>query len=143
MAFGAMEAFKEAKKKLPLIVGINASKEAVEFIKSGEMLASGDYNGLIEACLGRDRHSHAPQAAGPEGGAAKTAVVDKSNYQAYEVPPNGDLARPWRAWRRSDPPRASLGWTSVGRHDLSASALPCARSRPVAAKFWAKQIRNI
>ena len=32
MAFGAIEAFKEAKPP-PLIVGINASKEAVDFIK--------------------------------------------------------------------------------------------------------------
>ena len=54
MAFGAVEAFKEAKKKPPLIVGINASKEAVDFIKAGDMLASGDYNGLIEGCLGAE-----------------------------------------------------------------------------------------
>jgi ribose transport system substrate-binding protein len=87
MAFGALEAFKEAKKKLPLIVGINASKEAVEFIKSGEMLASGDYNGLIEGCLGAEiaiRTLHKQPV--PKEVLAKTAVVDKSNYQAYEVP---------------------------------------------------------
>src|SRR6185312_15354322 len=51
---GFKDAFKEAKKKPPLIVGINASKEAVDFIKAGEMLASGDYNGLIEGCLGAE-----------------------------------------------------------------------------------------
>jgi ribose transport system substrate-binding protein len=87
MAFGAIEAFKEAKKKQPLIVGINASKEAVEFIKSGEMLASGDYNGLIEGCLGAEiaiRTLHKQPV--PKEVLAKTAVVDKSNYQAYEVP---------------------------------------------------------
>jgi ribose transport system substrate-binding protein len=87
MAFGALEAFKEAKKKLPLIVGINASKEAVEFIKSGEMLASGDYNGLIEGCLGAEiaiRTLHKQPV--PKEVLAKTAVVDKSNFQAYEVP---------------------------------------------------------
>jgi ribose transport system substrate-binding protein len=87
MAFGAIEAFKEAKKKLPLIAGINASKEAVEFIKSGEMLASGDYNGLIEGCLGAEiaiRTLHKQPV--PKEVLAKTAVVDKSNYQAYEVP---------------------------------------------------------
>ena len=87
MAFGAIEAFKEAKKKPPLIVGINASKEAVEFIKAGEMLASGDYNGLIEGCLGAEiairtlRKQPVPKEV-----LAKTAVVDKSNYQAYEFP---------------------------------------------------------
>src|SRR3954454_17291012 len=87
MAFGAIEAFKEAKKKPPLIVGINASKEAVEFIKAGDMLASGDYNGLIEGCLGAEiairtlRKQPVPKEV-----LAKTSVVDKSNYQAYETP---------------------------------------------------------
>jgi ribose transport system substrate-binding protein len=87
MAFGALEAFKDAKKKPPLIVGINASKEAVELIKSGEMLASGDYNGLIEGCLGAEiaiRTLHKQPV--PKEVLAKTDVVDKSNYQAYEIP---------------------------------------------------------
>ena len=87
MAFGAIEAFKDAKKKLPLIAGINASKEAVDFIKSGEMLASGDYNGLIEGCLGAEiairtlRKQPVPKEV-----MAKAAVVEKSNYEPYEVP---------------------------------------------------------
>jgi ribose transport system substrate-binding protein len=87
MALGALEAFKEAKKKPPLIVGINASKEAVELIKSGELLASGDYNGLIEGCLGAEiaiRTLHKQPV--PKEVLAKTEVVDKSNYQAYEIP---------------------------------------------------------
>jgi ribose transport system substrate-binding protein len=87
MAFGAVEAFKDAKKKLPLIVGINASKEAVDFIKSGDMLASGDYNGLIEGCLGTEiairtlRKQPVPKEV-----MAKTSVVDKNNLTAYETP---------------------------------------------------------
>jgi ribose transport system substrate-binding protein len=87
MAYGAIEAFKDAKKKLPLVVGINASKEAVDFIKAGEMLASGDYNGLVEGCLGAEiairtlRKQPVPKEV-----MARTAVVDKNNYQAYEIP---------------------------------------------------------
>jgi ribose transport system substrate-binding protein len=87
MAFGAIEAFKDAKKKLPLIVGINASKEAVDFIKAGDMLASGDYNGLVEGCLGAEiairtlRKQPVPKEV-----MAKTSVVDKANVQAYEIP---------------------------------------------------------
>ncbi len=87
MAFGAIEAFKDGKGKPPLIVGINASKEAIDFIKAGEMLASGDYNGLVEGCLGAEiaiRTLHKQPA--PKEVMAKTAVVDKTNYQAYEIP---------------------------------------------------------
>jgi ribose transport system substrate-binding protein len=87
MALGTVEAFKEAKLKLPPIVGINAGKEVVELIKAGDVLASGDYNGLIEGCLGAEiairtlRKQPVPKEV-----MAKTAVVDKSNYQAYEIP---------------------------------------------------------
>jgi ribose transport system substrate-binding protein len=87
MALGTVEAFKEAKKKMPLIVGINASKEAVDLIKAGDMLASGDYNGLVEGCLGAEiairtlRKQPVPKEV-----MAKTAVVDKANYQQYETP---------------------------------------------------------
>jgi ribose transport system substrate-binding protein len=87
MALGAVEAFKEAKKKMPLIVGINASKEAVDLIKAGDMLASGDYNGLVEGCLGAEiaiRTLHKQPV--PKEVMAKTAVVDKTNYQPYEIP---------------------------------------------------------
>jgi ribose transport system substrate-binding protein len=87
MAFGALEAFKEAKKPIPPIVGINASKEAVDFIKAGEMLASGDYNGLIEGCLGAEIAIRTlKRQPVPKEIMAKTSVVDKSNAQAYEVP---------------------------------------------------------
>jgi ribose transport system substrate-binding protein len=87
MALGTVEAFKEAKKKMPLVVGINASKEAVDLIKAGDMLASGDYNGLVEGCLGAEiairtlRKQPVPKEV-----MAKTAVVDKANYQQYETP---------------------------------------------------------
>jgi ribose transport system substrate-binding protein len=87
MAFGAVEAFKEAKKKMPLIVSINASKEAVDLIKAGDMLASGDYNGMVEGCIGTEvairvlRKQPVPKEV-----MAKTEVVDKNNLAAYETP---------------------------------------------------------
>ena len=87
MALGAVEAFKQSKKPLPPIVGINAGKELVELIKAGEMLASGDYNGLIEGCLGAEiaiRVLHKQPV--PTEVLARTSVVDKSNLQAYEIP---------------------------------------------------------
>jgi ribose transport system substrate-binding protein len=86
MAFGAIEAFKEAKKKT-LVAGINGSKEAVDLIKAGDMFASGDYNGLVEGCLGAEiaiRTLHKQPV--PKEVMARTAVVDMTNYQAYEIP---------------------------------------------------------
>jgi ribose transport system substrate-binding protein len=87
MAMGAVEAFKEAKVKLPPIVGINAGKEAVDLIKAGDMLASGDYNGLIEGCVGAEIAIRTlKKEPVPKEIMARTEVVDKNNLAAYEVP---------------------------------------------------------
>jgi ribose transport system substrate-binding protein len=86
MAIGANDALKAAGKKA-LVVGINASTEVLDFIKSGEILASGDYNGFIQGCLAAEialRHLHKQEA--PKEVILKSVVIDKSNYQPYETP---------------------------------------------------------
>jgi ribose transport system substrate-binding protein len=86
MAIGAIEQLKAANKKA-LVVGINASKEVLEFIKSGDLLGTGDYNGFVQGCLGVEiairnlRKQPVPKEIN-----LKALVVDKSNYQPYETP---------------------------------------------------------
>lgn len=86
MAIGAIDSLKAANKKA-LVVGINASSEVLDFIKSGELLGSGDYNGFEQGCLGVEialrslRKQPVPQEL-----MLKAVVVDKSNYQPYETP---------------------------------------------------------
>ena len=53
MGVGALEALEGANRKA-LVVGINGSKEAVELIKAGKLLASGDFNGFIQGWLGTE-----------------------------------------------------------------------------------------
>jgi ribose transport system substrate-binding protein len=86
MAVGAIEALDAANRKAA-IVGINGTKEAVEMIKSGKMLASGDYNGFVQGCIGTTiaiRHLRKQQV--PTEVLLKPVVVDKTNYQPYETP---------------------------------------------------------
>jgi ribose transport system substrate-binding protein len=86
MAIGANEALKAAGKKA-LVVGINASAEVLEFIKSGEILATGDYNGYVQGCLAAEiafRHLHKQEV--PKEVILKSVVIDKTNYQPYEIP---------------------------------------------------------
>jgi ribose transport system substrate-binding protein len=86
MAIGANEALKAAGKKA-LVVGINASNEVLEFIKSGEIVASGDYNGHFQGCLAAEiavRHLRKQEA--PKEVILKSVVIDKTNYQPYEIP---------------------------------------------------------
>src|SRR5262249_60872493 len=62
------------------------SKEVVDLIKSGEILASGDYNGLVEGCLGTEIAIRTlRKQPEPKEVMAKTSVVDRNNYQAYEI----------------------------------------------------------
>lgn len=86
MAIGAIESLKAANRKA-LVVGINASKEVLDFIKSGELLGSGDYNGFLQGCLAVEiairnlRKQPVPKEVN-----LKAVVVDKTNYQPYETP---------------------------------------------------------
>jgi ribose transport system substrate-binding protein len=86
MAVGAIEALEGANRKA-LVVGINGSKEAVELIKSGKLLASGDFNGFIQGCIGTEiavrnlRHESTPKEV-----ILKPVVIDKTNYGPYQTP---------------------------------------------------------
>ncbi|MDH4192024.1 MAG: sugar ABC transporter substrate-binding protein [Betaproteobacteria bacterium] len=86
MALGALEALDGAKRKA-LAVGINATKEGVDAIKAGRMLASGDYNGFVQGCLGTMiavrtlRKQPVPKEV-----LLPAVVVDKTNYGPYDLP---------------------------------------------------------
>jgi len=86
MAVGAIEALDGANRKA-LVVGINGSKEAVDLIKSGKLLASGDFNGFIQGCIGVEivvRSLHKQPT--PKEVILKPVVIDGTNYSSYETP---------------------------------------------------------
>lgn len=86
MAAGAIEALEGANRKA-LVVGINGTKEAVDAIKAGKMLASGDYNGFLQGCVGTMvAIRELRRLPVPKEVVFKASVIDKSNYQAADVP---------------------------------------------------------
>jgi len=86
MAIGAIEALKAANRKA-LVVGINASREVIEFVKSGDLLGSGDYNGFIQGCLATQiAIRNLRKEPTPKEISLKAIVMDKTNYQDYETP---------------------------------------------------------
>jgi ribose transport system substrate-binding protein len=86
MAVGALEALEGANRKA-LVVGINGSKEAVELIKSGKLLASGDFNGFIQGCIGTEiAVRNLRKEPTPKEVMLKPIVVDETNYAPYETP---------------------------------------------------------
>jgi ribose transport system substrate-binding protein len=86
MAVGAIEALEGANRKA-LVVGVNGSKEAVELIKSGKLLASGDFNGFIHGCIGMQiAVRNLRKQSTPKEVILKPVVIDKTNLTPYETP---------------------------------------------------------
>jgi ribose transport system substrate-binding protein len=70
-----------------MVVGINASKEVIDFVRSGDILGSGDYNGFVQGCLGvQIAIRNLRKQPTPKEVNLKAVVMDKTNYQDHETP---------------------------------------------------------
>jgi ribose transport system substrate-binding protein len=59
----------------------------VSFVKSGELLGSGDYNGFNQGCLGTQiAIRNLRKQPTPKEVILKAIVMDRTNYQDYETP---------------------------------------------------------
>ncbi|HWP11135.1 MAG TPA: sugar ABC transporter substrate-binding protein [Ramlibacter sp.] len=86
MASGAIEAMEGANRKA-LVVGINGTKEAIDAINAGKMLATGDYNGFLQGCLGTMAALRSLRGQSvPKEIVLPAAVIDKSNTAGHAVP---------------------------------------------------------
>jgi ribose transport system substrate-binding protein len=95
MAMGAIEALEGANRAAK-VIGFNGTKEAVDAIKAGKMLASGDYNGFLQGCIGTiiATRTLRKQPVVPEI-LLKPTVVSKENYQPYETPLESRTCPTW------------------------------------------------
>jgi ribose transport system substrate-binding protein len=88
MAIGALDALDGANRKAR-VVGINATKEAIDLIKQGKLLASGDYSGFKQGCIGVAVAIRAVRKQPvPKEIVLKTEVVTAANYQRFDTPPD-------------------------------------------------------
>jgi ribose transport system substrate-binding protein len=95
MALGALEAFAGANKAV-LAVGIDGTKEAIDAIKAGRLLASGDNNGFMQGCIGMMAAIRTVRKMPvPKDLIFPAVVIGKSNYQAWDIP---DAQRKCPAW---------------------------------------------
>lgn len=97
MATGVAEALEGANRKA-LIVGINGSKEAVEAIRTGKMLASGDAAPFLQGCFATMSAIRAIRKMPvPKEVIFPAMVVEKSNLANYELPPEKQTCPPWES----------------------------------------------
>jgi len=86
MAMGAVDALKAANRKA-LVVGINASREAMDMVKSGDILGSGDYDTFAQGCLAVEMAVRSVRKQEvPRELILKPVVVDKNNYAPFDQP---------------------------------------------------------
>jgi ribose transport system substrate-binding protein len=84
MAAAVAETLEKRGRKA-LIVGINGSKEAIELIKNGKLLASGEFNGFVLGCLSTEIAArNLKKQTVPQEVVLKPAVYDKANFEKYE-----------------------------------------------------------
>jgi ribose transport system substrate-binding protein len=95
MAMGAIEALDGANRTAQ-VIGINGTKEAVDAIKAGKLLATGDYNGFLQGCIGTTIavRTLRKEPVLPEI-MLKPTVVTKANYEPYETPVEARSCPSW------------------------------------------------
>jgi ribose transport system substrate-binding protein len=86
MALGALDALREAGRKIP-IVGINATPECATAIKAGDVLASVSFDAMKMACLAVEAAVRVLSGEKvPAEIVLPVEVVDRSNCEAWDLP---------------------------------------------------------
>lgn len=95
MALGAIEALDAANRKA-LVVGMNGTKEAIDAIKAGKLLASGEFNGYLQGCIGTMAAiRHVRKQPVPKTFNFPPRVIDSTNYQGLDVPESERQCPQW------------------------------------------------
>jgi ribose transport system substrate-binding protein len=95
MALGALEALKEANRT-SVVIGINGILPAVKAIETGALLASVDFNMFKIGCVAtRAALRHLKGEPLPEKIMLAAEIIDKTNYQAWLVPPDQRSCPEW------------------------------------------------
>jgi ribose transport system substrate-binding protein len=97
MALGAIEALDGTGRQAQ-VVGLNGTKEAVDAIKAGKLLASGEFNGYLQGCVGTMAAiRYLRKLPVPKEFSFPPRVVDRTNYGDLDVPETERHCPAWEA----------------------------------------------
>ncbi len=95
MAIGAIEALEAANRK-SVVVGINGTAEAVDAIKAGRLLASGQADPFMQGCLGTIIAIRALRKQSvPAEMFIKPSVIDAGNFKQFDMPVEARSCPKW------------------------------------------------
>jgi ribose transport system substrate-binding protein len=93
MATGVIEALAGANRKA-LVIGVNGT--GIAEVKEGKLLATGDYDGFQQGCLGTMAAiRHLRKLPVPNEVLFPPVLITKDNVQAYEVPNDKRVCPKW------------------------------------------------
>jgi ribose transport system substrate-binding protein len=97
MALGAIEAV-DAANRTALVTSINGTKEAVDAIKAGKLLASTDCNGFVQGCIGAMvAIRHLRDLPVPVEFEFPQPVIDNTNYGDLDLPDEQRSCPSWES----------------------------------------------
>jgi ribose transport system substrate-binding protein len=97
MALGVIEALDATNRKA-LVVGLNGTKEAIDAIKAGKLLASGEFNGYLQGCIGTMAAiRHVRSLPVPKSFNFPPRVIDSTNYHGLDVPESERECPEWES----------------------------------------------
>lgn len=95
MALGAVEALEAANRKA-LVIGLNGTKEAIDAIKAGKLLASGDCDGFLQGCMGTMAAiRHLRQLPVPSEVIFPIKVFNSMNFEGADIPYEERMCPAW------------------------------------------------
>jgi ribose transport system substrate-binding protein len=95
MALGAIEALDAANRKA-MVIGLNGTKEAIDAVKAGKLLATGDCDGFLQGCMGvMGAVRHLRNQPVPKEVIFPITVFDSTNYQGADIPYESRDCPPW------------------------------------------------
>jgi ribose transport system substrate-binding protein len=97
MALGAIEALDAANRKA-LVIGMNGTKEAIDALKTGKLLATGDCDGFLQGCMGTmGAVRHLRNLPVPKEIIFPIKVFTMTDYEGADVPYEVRMCPPWES----------------------------------------------
>jgi ribose transport system substrate-binding protein len=97
MASGVIEALDGANRK-SLVVGINGTKEAIDAIRAGKLLASADYSSFNQGCVSAMAAVRAARKLSvPKEFVFPVTLVDRSNADRFDIATQGRACPAWES----------------------------------------------
>ena len=81
-----------------VVIGLNGTKEAIDAVKAGKLLATGDCDGFLQGCMGvMGAVRHLRNMPVPKEVIFPIKVFNNTNFEGADVPYESRMCPPWES----------------------------------------------